>query len=45
MSETVLFQLIQFCSFRPIDRILSGATIQGQSGPENDGNKGVLHIF
>ena len=31
-------------SICPIDRTLSGATTPGQSGPENDGNKGVLHI-
>ena len=27
-----------------MDRILSGATILGQSGLGSDGNKGVLHI-
>ena len=27
-----------------IDMTLSGATIPGQNGPGNDGNKGVLHI-
>ena len=27
-----------------IDRILSGATTPGQSGPGSDGNEGVLHI-
>ena len=50
MSKTVLFQTIQFSiskqfsSIRPIDRILSGATTQGQSGPRNDGNEEVLRI-
>ena len=29
---------------RPIDRILSGATIPGQSGPGSDGNEGLLYI-
>ena len=28
----------------PIDRVLSGATTVGQSGPGTDGNEGVLHI-
>ena len=31
-------------SIRPIDRILSGATTPGQSGPGSDSNEGVLHI-
>ena len=31
-------------SIWPIDRALSGATIPGQSGPENNGNEGVLLI-
>ena len=31
-------------SIRPIDRILSGATTPGQSGPGGDGNKGVRRI-
>ena len=31
-------------SIWPIDRTLSGATTLGQSGPGNDGNKGVLHV-
>ena len=31
-------------SIWPIDRTLSGATTQGQSGPGSDGNEGVLHI-
>ena len=31
-------------SIWPIDRTLSGAIIPGQSRPESDGNKGVLHI-
>ena len=34
----------QFSSSWPIERILSGATTQGQSGPGNDSNEGVLHI-
>ena len=48
--KTVLFQAIQFnistqfsCIW-PIDRALSGATTPGQSGPESDGNEGVLRI-
>ena len=28
----------------PIDSTLSGATTPGQSGPEGEGNEGVLHI-
>ena len=36
--------ITQFSSIWPIDRTLSGATTQGQSGPESDGNKGLLHI-
>ena len=28
----------------PKERILTGATILGQSGPVSDGNEGVLHI-
>ena len=28
----------------PIDRILSGPTTLGLSGPGSDGNEGVLHI-
>ena len=31
-------------SIWPIDRTLSGATTPGQSGPESDGNEGVLRI-
>ena len=31
-------------SILPIDRITSGATGPGQSGPENNDNEGVLHI-
>ena len=31
-------------SIYPIDRALSGATIPGKSGPENNGKKGVLRI-
>ena len=47
---TVLFQTIQFSisiqfsSIWPTDRTLSGATTLDQSGPGNDGNKGVLCI-
>ena len=29
----------------PIDRILSGATTLGQSGPGSNGNKRVLHVL
>ena len=32
-------------SIWPIDRTLSGATTLGQSGPETDGNEGVLYIL
>ena len=47
--KTILFQTIQFSitqlsSIWPINRILSGATTLGKSGPGIDGNKGVLHI-
>ena len=35
---------VQFSSIWPIDRILSGAIIPGQSGPRSDGNKGALCI-
>ena len=35
---------MQFSSIWLIDRTLSGATTQGQSGPGRDGNKSVLHI-
>ena len=31
-------------SIWPIDRTLSGATTLGQSGPESNGNEGVLCI-
>ena len=48
--KTVLFQAIrfsvstQFKSIWPLDRTLSGATTQGQSGPGSNGNKVVLSI-
>ena len=35
---------MQFSSIRPIDRILSGATTPGQSGPGSDGIEGVICI-
>ena len=35
---------IIFSFIRPIDRILSGATTEGQSRPGSDGNDGVLCI-
>ena len=50
MTKTVLYQTIQlstitqFRSIRPIDRILLGATTPWQSGPESEGNEGVLLI-
>ena len=44
MSRTVQFQTIQFSSIWARDRILSGATTLGQSGPKSDGNEGVLCI-
>ena len=31
-------------SIQPIDKILSGATTPGLSGPGSDGNEGVLNI-
>ena len=34
----------QLSSIWPIDRILSGATTLGQSGPGSDGTEEVLHI-
>ena len=49
-TKTVSFQTIQFSigtqfsSVWYIDRILSGATTPGQSGPGNDSNEGVLRI-
>ena len=50
MTKTVLFKPIQFSkskqlrSIWPIDRTLSGATTQSQSGPGSDGSKEVLRI-
>ena len=50
MSKTVPFQTTQFSistqlsSIGRIDRILSGATTPGLSGPGNDGNEEVLCI-
>ena len=35
---------MQFSSFSPIDRALSGATISGQSGPGSNSNEVVLCI-
>ena len=35
---------MQFSSIWPIDRTLSGATTLGQSGPEGNGNEGMLCI-
>ena len=34
----------QFSSIWALDRTLSSATTSGQSGPESDGNDGVLRI-
>ena len=51
MGKKVLFQTIQFSissqfnSIWPINRTLSGATTQAQSGPGSNGNVGVLHIL
>ena len=48
--KTVRFQIIQvgrstkFSSIWPIERILSGASTPGQSGPGSDGNEGGLCI-
>ena len=45
LFPTILFSIsTQFSSFWPIDKILSGVTILGQSGPGSDGNKGALCI-
>ena len=35
---------MQFSSFSPIDRTLSGAITSGQSGPGSDGNERILRI-
>ena len=35
---------MQFSSIWPIDRTLSGATTQGQSGPGSNGSEGLLSI-
>ena len=49
-KKTVLFQTIQFSISTQfsfiwhIDRTLSGAKTQGQSGPGSDGNEWVLCI-
>ena len=32
------------CSIWPIDKTLSADTTPGQSGPESDGNEGVLRV-
>ena len=51
MSKIVLFQTIQFyistqfSSIWSIDRIRSGATTPGKSGPDNGGNEEVLCIL
>ena len=51
MTKTVLFQNIQFSismhfsSIWHIDRILSGVTTSGQSGPGSDGNERVHRIL
>ena len=36
---------IQFSSIRPIEKTLSGATIQSHSGHGSIGNEGILRIF
>ena len=36
--------MLTFCSVRAIDRILSGATTPGLSGPGSDDNERVFHI-
>ena len=43
-AKTVPSQTTQFSFILPIDRTLSGAPTQGQSGPGSDGNEGVLYI-
>ena len=35
---------MQFTSFQSIDRVLSGATTPGQSGPASDGNEEMFRI-
>ena len=48
--KIILFQTMQlsistpFSFIWPMDRTLSGLTNPGQSGPESDGNEGVLCI-
>ena len=50
-TKTILFQTTQFSistqfsSSLPIDRILSGATTPGKSGPGSDDNEGILRIL
>ena len=47
MSKQIYFKqfiFTQFSSFWPIDRILSGVTTPGQSGPGSDSNERVLRI-
>ena len=43
-NNSVFHTNMQLSSIWTIDRTLSDATTQGQSGPVNNGNKGVLHI-
>ena len=46
MSQPIQFSIsTQFCSIRPIDKTLSGATTPSQSGPDSDRNKRVLRIL
>ena len=44
LSINYLFGYCSSSSIWLIDRILSGAATQSQSGPESDVNEGVLHI-
>ena len=45
LIQTIQFSIsMQFSFIQPIDRALSGATIPGQSGPESNGNEGVVRI-
>ena len=45
LIQTIQFSIsMHFSSIWPINRTLSGAPTPSQSGPESDGNEGVLHI-
>ena len=44
ISHFNISHLFAYCSIRPIDRTLTGATAPDQSRPENNSNEKVLHI-